>query len=321
MQARPIDSSSRDAYDALASEFGRVFYRRSWAENFGTTLRQVGIFDDHNLLVGGLHYVEERVAGFKFIRNPPFTPVIGPFMRVKSQNPVALLESKRKVLEAVADFFACQRRAIVSVALDYQVADGLAFQWRGFKTSPRYTYRIELNQTKEQIFKNFSQARRNDISKAIRDGLTVERSRDLQSVSKLVQETFIRTSGRLNAEVLQAVLRRYAKPENSFAFIVRQHDRPIAATFIIHDQGTAYYLLGGYDSEHSHHGAGALAVSESIIAASEMGLQIFDFEGSSIPPIERFFRGFGGQLTHHFIVSRAWFPLEVLLKYKKRNLF
>ena len=321
MQARAIDSSSRDAYDALASEYGRVFYQRPWAENFGTTLRQVGVFDDHNLLVGGFHYVEDRVAGFTFIRNPPFTPVIGPFMRVKSQNPVAILESKRKILETVADFFLSQRRAIVSVAIDYQITDGLAFQWRGFKTSLRYTYRIELNRTKDQIFKDFSQARRNDISKAIRDGLTVERSRDFQHVSKLVQETFSRTNGRLNAEVLQAILQRYAQPDNSFAFIVRQGDRPIAATFIIHDQRTAFYLLGGYDSEHSHHGAGALAVSESIIAANEMGLRVFDFEGSSIPPIERFFRGFGGQLTHHFIVSRAWFPLEVLLKYKKRNVF
>ena len=321
MQARPIDASSRDAYDALASEYGRVFYMRPWAVNFGANLRQIGIFDDRNHLVGGFHYVEERMAGFKIIKNPPFTPVIGPFMRVKSQNPVALLESKRKILEAVADFFCSERRAIVSVSLDYQITDGLAFQWRGFKTNPRYTYRIELNRTKEKIFKDFSQTRRNDISKANRDGLTVERSRDFQCVSKLVQSTFIRTSGRLNASVLHAILQRYAQPENSFAFIVRQGDRPIAASFVVHDQQTAFYLLGGYDSEHSHHGAGALAVSESIIAASEMGLQIFDFEGSSIPPIERFFRGFGGQLAHHFIVSRAWFPMEVLLKFRKRNLF
>jgi hypothetical protein len=60
---------------------------------------------------------------------------------------------------------------------------------------------------------------------------------------------------------------------------------------------------------------------EAIKAAKGLGLQTFDFEGSSIPAIERFFRGFGGRLAHHFTVSRAWLPLEMALKFSKRNLF
>ena len=54
-------------------------------------------------------------------------------------------------------------------------------------------------------------------------------------------------------------------------------------------------------------------MAAAIQAAQERGLKTFDFEGSSIPPIERFFRGFGGQLTPYFSIHKAWLPVELAL--------
>lgn len=101
----------------------------------------------------------------------------------------------------------------------------------------------------------------------------------------------------------------------------RFDERAIACTFMVHDRRTAYYLLGGYDAEDRHHGAGALAILTSIEEAQRRGLAVFDFEGSMIPAIERFFRGFGGELVHYFTVNRAWLPFEILLKWRKRSPF
>jgi hypothetical protein len=321
VEVRRLSQPDLDAYYALASEHGRVFYSSSWAEVFGARLQQYGVFDRNGKLLGGFHLIEQRRFGFRFLRNPPFTPVIGPFVLARSHNPVSLLEARRKVSEATAGFLAGQPRAIILVSLDHDVTDALAFDWAGFKTSPRYTYQIDLRRGLAEIVKDFSPTRRNDISKAVRDGLVVERADDLRVVGGLVRETFTRTHGRLDLTVLDAILERFGQPHNSYAFVTRREGRPIAAAFVIHDRTTAYYLLGGYDSGNGHHGAGALAIVEAIKAAKELGLQTFDFEGSSIPPIERFFRGFGGRLTHHFTVSRAWLPLEMALKFKKRNLF
>ena len=321
MEIRRLSRPDLDAYYSLASEHGRVFYSSAWAEVYGACLQQYGVFDSKSKLLGGFHLVEERRLGFRFFRNPPFTPVIGPFVLARAQNPVPLLEARRKVSESMAGFLAGQQRAVVSVSLDHDVTDALAFDWAGFKTSPRYTYQIDLRREIGEILKDCSQTRRNDISKATRDGLVAERAADLRVVGDLVRDTFARTEGRLDASVLDAILDKFAKPHNSYAFVTSQKGRPIAATFIIHDRTTAYYVLGGYDSGNAHHGAGALAIVEAIKAAQEMGLQTFDFEGSSIPPVERFFRGFGGRLAHHFTVSRAWLPLEMALKFKKRNLF
>jgi len=40
-----------------------------------------------------------------------------------------------------------------------------------------------------------------------------------------------------------------------------------------------------------------------------------------LPEVERFFRGFGGDLVPYFTVNKAWLPLEFMLKLLKREQF
>ena len=89
----------------------------------------------------------------------------------------------------------------------------------------------------------------------------------------------------------------------------------------MYDKITTYYLLGGYDFENKHHGAGPLVIWESIKYSKEIGLKYFDFEGSMVPQIEKHFRGFGGKLTPYYRINKARLPLEILLKFLKRELF
>lgn len=55
--------------------------------------------------------------------------------------------------------------------------------------------------------------------------------------------------------------------------------------------------------------------------AKNLGLKYFDFERSMIPQIERYFRGFGGQLTPYYRINKAKLPFEILLKFFKRESF
>jgi len=260
--------------------------------------------------------------GVSIIRNPPFTPQCGPFYRISARNPVAIAEARRHILEAVAELLDSQPFTIVSVALDPRIQDALPFFWKDFKVVPGYTYRIELSCSIDQMSSTMSSARRNDISKAGRDGLAVRQTSDLTTVRDLVMDTFERQHVRANTQHLDAVLSRFANNSNSYAFTTYQEDAALASCFIIHDARTAYYLLGGARSGgNQHHGAGALALFEAIKHAKELGLQTFDFEGSMIRAVERYFRGFGGQLTPYFTVNKAWLPLEMALKLVRRRNF
>ncbi len=321
MEVRPLFPREVGPYEALAQRTGKVFYSPEWSKAFGDSLHRYGVFGERGELVSGFQVVIIRRLGVRIVRNPPFTPVIGPFTANRSEDPSLAMEERRKVLEAMAGYLAAIPRAIVSVSLDHEIGDGLPFHWKGFKTIPRYTYVINLCRSLEDIVGSFSTNRRRNISAARRDQLVVEQTADFGIVEQLVRSTFARQHARLDSHVLHSILFEYANAQNSFACVTKKGQDILACAFIVFDRTTAYYLLGGYDSENRHQGAGALALAECIRVAKERGLQTFDFEGSSIQAIERFFRGFGGQLTHYLTVNRAWLPCEILLKFVRRNTF
>jgi hypothetical protein len=77
-----------------------------------------------------------------------------------------------------------------------------------------------------------------------------------------------------------------------------------------------YYLFGGYDSSQKHHGAGVSCMWNSILKAKELGLGIFDFEGSMLPEVEKYFREFGGTLKPYYSASKTSAVMNVILKLK-----
>lgn len=321
VEVAPLERLSEEQRAACRALSGSVFHSEAWAGLFPVGLRRYAALDEKGRVAGAFSLYEQRRFGLRVLRNPPFTPVAGPVMDIRSQHPVAVLYDRRAVVEAMALFLIASGPPIISLALEHDVLDVLPFCWRGFKVTPRYTYRLNLRRPWEEVVKGFTQERRRNLAKAQRDGLVVAPAVEPQVIRELVIGTFRRSGGGLDLEVLDRVLSSFARTDNSYGFITWSGERPLACAWVVHDQETAYYLLGGYADEGKHHGAGAMAMVECIKHARELGLQVFDFEGSSIPPIERYFRGFGGELTHYFTVSRAWLPLEMALKLRKRSLF
>jgi hypothetical protein len=79
-----------------------------------------------------------------------------------------------------------------------------------------------------------------------------------------------------------------------------------AATLLVFDERSAHYLLGGADPRHRGSGAASLLVWDAIQFAAGHS-KLFDFEGSMVEGIARFFRGFGPDLVpvnHVFCTSR-----------------
>ena len=77
-----------------------------------------------------------------------------------------------------------------------------------------------------------------------------------------------------------------------------------AVCYLVWNADCVWYLIGGGDPELRSSGATSLVIWDAIkFAAGER--KIFDFEGSMIEPIERFFRGFGALQVPYFTVSRS----------------
>ncbi len=321
LTAQPLAPDDDKAWEQLASSYGTVFDSLRWTALFDPDIKRIGLYDPGGRLRGGFCLYTQKRLGLRILRNPPFTPQTGPFFESRAKNPAAKTNEQRAVVEAMAEHLAKSRAAVISVSLSFQTTDSLPFYWRGFKVVPQYTYRIDLTQDVADLFAAMSMQQRHHIRKAKKDRVSSEEVLDTSDLRSLVLKTFCRQDKSFPSKNMDDILQQYHPGKNSFCFISCYQGSPAAGVFVVHDSKTAWNLMTGYDNNNTHHGAGPLAMNCAIQKAKALGLEVFDFEGSVIPPIERYFRGFGGQLTPVFGVNKAWLPIEMGLKLLKRQKF
>lgn len=325
MHIREIGWSEKDEiskFNDLVVNIGSIFSSISWLSMFGNRVHIFGIYSSNKELIGIFYLFEERRFGFKILRNPYFTPHSGIFIKYPPGiKPVNKITYTKKVLYNVTKFIDTLNYSIVSFSLQRKIVDMQPFIWGKFKVVPGYTYVIYLGRDEKVIWNSFSADRRNDITKALKDGIIVQRNKNNNIIKDLVKKTFDRQGMSTNDYYLDQILNKFANDTNSFSFVSMKDNVPIAGSFCVHDKDVAYYLLGGYDNAHKHHGAGALSLWECIKYANKIGLKEFDFEGSMVPQIEKYFRKFGGNLSPYYRVNKASIPLEILLKFFKREVF
>ncbi len=321
MKIEKLNTNDEKQYNVLATSYGSIFNTIEWSNLFGNNVQRYGIYNKNGELIGGFILYKENKFGFPVYYNPPFTPAIGPFLKVDAQNPVSVMDTWKKTLILMVDFVENLPYLIISFLLNKNIIDLQPFIWEKFKVTPVYTYILDLTASTESLLKRMSNERRKNINKALKSGFCVKKIKDYEIIKTLVLKTFSRQEKGINEFYLKKILFEFANDNNSFAFATYENDNPSACSFCVHDMNTAYYILGGYDHENKHHGAGTLSMWESIKYAKELGLKYFDFEGSMVPQIERYFRGFGGQLTPYYRVNKASLPIEMVLKLFKRELF
>jgi lipid II:glycine glycyltransferase (peptidoglycan interpeptide bridge formation enzyme) len=221
----------------------------------------------------------------------------------------------------VKDHVLSLKAKLVSFALPFTINDTQPFYWDNFKVIPNYTYRLPLNRTEEELFENLTSEKRKSIKRAEKDNLSIEQTTDYKAVKALIEKTFSRKEKKVSQDYLNKILFEFANVSNSFAFIAHKDGKPSGCVFCIHYNKTAFYLFGGYDEGNKHHGAGVSCMWQGILHAKKIGMTVFDFEGSMLVEVEKYFREFGGDLVPYYTVHKAGLPLEMVLKLKLRNRF
>jgi len=96
-----------------------------------------------------------------------------------------------------------------------------------------------------------------------------------------------------------------AKNVRRMFFAVDEQGQIHSVLYLLIDQDRAYYHMAGDDPELRNSGAAVLLVWEAIqYTKQELGLNIFDFEGSTIKAIERVRRQFGAKQIPYFNLTK-----------------
>jgi lipid II:glycine glycyltransferase (peptidoglycan interpeptide bridge formation enzyme) len=187
---------------------------------------------------------------------------------------------------------------------------------KDFKQKKNHTYVLDLSAT-EDVQTLYAPKRRQQIRRAFKDKLKVERVNDLQLVYDLVIQTFERQKKAVDSAFVKKILFEFANAKNSFAFTTLKNGKPIIAYFCIHHNKEAFYLMGGYDENEKHIGAGPLAMNACIEHSKKIGITTYDFEGSMEPSIEKYFKEFGGVKKYYSCLEKSSAMGEMALRIKK----
>jgi hypothetical protein len=289
---------------AVTPHANAIFQQPWWLDAVAPGHWDEARIERHGRTVARLPYVVRRVGPLRILAMPPLTQTLGPWVEHSTARAARALSVEIDLLAALeaalppADVFV-QR-------FSPTMMNALPFEWAGYKLEVQYTYRLEGLRSEEVLWEGLRGNIRTDIRKArkhveIRDDLGLERFHDVWA------KTFTRQG--LKPIVSLADLDRLDRAcadRNARALLFAQDrfDRVHAVAYVVWDEHAAFYLLGGGDPELRRSGASSMLIWEAITRARVV-TDVFDFEGSMLRPVERFFRAFGARQRPYLRVSRA----------------
>jgi GNAT acetyltransferase-like protein len=252
--------------------------------------------------VARLPYVVRGRPQLRMLTQSTMTQTLGPWVARASADANALAHEHELLAELEAALPPAQ-------AFSQQFAPGmlnvLPFYWAGYRLEMRYTYRLHDLRSTDALW----------------DGLRGNIRREIRKARKRVEVVEDLGVDRFHDALSQTYARQGLPAPRSLAELERLHeacqrhragvmlfarddvDRVHAVAWVVWDRLASYYLLAGADPDLRNSGASSLLVWEAIMRAREH-TDVFDFHGSMLQPIERFFRGFGARQTPYLSVTR-----------------
>lgn len=302
---------SQEEAKLIKQQFTSVLFDLSFYIKIPITY--LGFYEKDKLI--GMCFFEKttRLKGVSTLANPVFTPHNNLTIQKDLTQQV-----QKEVLLALTRYLKSKRIGIFQFSLPPSLMEFKALKDAGFNLSVKYTYQIDLKKTTEKIFDNFSPERKKNIKNAQKKGIIIKSNKPDAFV--LIEHT-INKNNLKSLDVVKQLIFEFCNENNSIIKTAYFEEKPIAAVLCVHDSSKCYYLYGGYSNQNKHEGAGAWCMFEAIKEAKEKSVEIFDFEGSMIPEIERYFRNFGGTLTPYHQITKAKFPWKIILNLRNKEYF
>lgn len=257
----------------------------------GTANWEVLVIERNSKVVAVFPYFFKRKWGFKYLTMPPFVKFMGPYILPEYRN----LKTSHNILEE------CIQRLpkldCIKQNIHYTVQNWLPFHWNGFQQTTRYSYLLNLEEL-DTVFTKINRNMRRNIKKA-QALVSVERGGDLAQFYEINKKSFERQGISIPYSLPQlekhdaALVKRNAR---ELFFAKDEYGQIHSAAYLIWDKRSSYYHLSGDHPELRQSGAGILLVWEAIqFTKKELGLDVFDFEGSMLKPVEQIRRQFGAK--------------------------
>jgi hypothetical protein len=296
----------------VIAEVATIFQQPWWLDAVAPGAWAAAEIRRGGALQARLPYVVDRRMGLTLLRQPRLTPFLGPWIHSSQGKYATQLAHQKELYTELIEQLPAHH--YFSQTFHYSVENWLPFYWKGFQQTTRYTYMLNDLTDLDHVWSEFQENIRREIRKASKR-LRVHSEYDVDKFLNINELTFSRQG--LPLPYSRAFVRRLddacnARSVRKIFFAEDDSGRVHAAAYIVWDERAAYYLMGGGDPVLRTSGATSLVLWEAIKFSHQVS-RCFDFEGSMIEPIERFFRAFGAHQVPYFHVSRCSRRMRMLM--------
>lgn len=265
----------------------------------------VKLVEENNQIIGALVYY---IVNNKIITQPPLTQKNGIWISYPhNQKQVTRISYENKIIRNLINELEKENIHSYNQNFDYSFQNWYQFYWRGYSQTTRYTYVIEDLSDLSKVYEDFDSNLRKQIRKAEKI-VTVKRGLNIEEFYKINKMTFDRQNMKIpySLELLKRIDKECSSRKcREIFYAIDEEENINAAIYIIWDEEAAYYLMGGVNPDFIKNQATSLLMWEAIRYVSNY-VNKFDFEGSMIENIEKFFRSFGGNYKAYFNIKKVY---------------
>lgn len=296
-----------------------LFFRAGWLDTVAPGQWDVALIEKGGELFAALPYVCYSRWGFRVIDMPALTPYLGVWMRYpEGQKEGTRLSFEKEIMfaliEQLPDYSYFRQNLLPGIS------NGLPFHWKGFRQTSRYTYVLEHPIHPETAYEALQQNIRRQIRKA-EDSMTVTpaEEEEIDMLYELKKQAYATKEQHLPvSRVYLKNIFEYCRQNECGTLLKAASGTTVhAMILLVWDHKTCYYLFGAANPDHKNSGAMSLLMWKGIQIAADKNLE-FNFEGSMVESVERFFRSFGAKQQHYLQVDKYnSFVYKVLSFFRK----
>lgn len=284
-----------------------LFFRDWWLdavcepENWDVILVEKG-----GQVVAAMPYFVQSKSGFKLITMPPLTQTMGIWIKYQPNmtTQTARIKYENDLINNIVDQL--PEFDYYKQNFHYSFSNWLPFHWKGFEQTTRYTYLIDDLGSVDELFNKLKGSVRTDIRKAEKEFKFIE-SEDIDQFYQINELVFSKTYKKMSYDFdlvkrLDSAAAKRGKRKIMLA--VNDAGEVCSGVYIVWDDDCVYYIMSGSDPKFGNTGAASMLLWEAVKFASTFA-KTFDFEGSMMEPLEKFFRSFGAVQKPYFRISKV----------------
>ncbi len=318
---------SQKEWDQFFNEVGAPSFLQSWEwgefqKEMGQNIVRLGMYEENRLIsIAIVEKMNSKRGKYLFV---PHGPLVGIQYSVFSI---------QKIIKAMRDFLIDLAKKEgypfirIGPILENSQENQQLFRDLGFKMAPIYLHSedfwiLPLEKSEDELLADMRKTTRYLIKKAIRDGVTIEKSTDTISVTsflRIYEETIKRERfSPYSDRYIQKEFEAFHKYKNALFLFGKHEGKILASALILFTKSGAFYHQGA--SIHSKIPVPYLLQWEAIKEAKKRGCRFYNFWGILIPGrtprvwegLTTFKTGFGGYEyqcipTQDYIISPKYY--------------